>query len=281
MEMILMGKLSIRREHFMYSYNKFAPQNLTFQMHHYYEILYFTSGSAKYIIDGTEYEAEAGDIFITRPEELHSIVFTGDEEYERHFVQFDREFASSLSATLIDNFDSAARRRKISAREAEKHGIDNFFNEIRECVIKKPAEFETVMQTYIIQLIAAICGLAEKPIEPPTAASKKTQKIKQYISQNFTRNLSLDEIAEHVFFNKYHMCHIFKAETGMTVKEYIELSRFMYARKLHYQGKKMSEIASLCGYSDYSLFYKNFTKYSGGKSPKEFFAMNNSDDVLE
>ncbi len=276
-----MGKLSIRREHFMYSYNKFEPQNLTFQMHHYYEILFFASGQAKYIIDGKEYEANSGDVFITRPEELHSIVFTGDEEYERHFVQFDREFAAALSPTLPERFDNAARRKKIAAPDVKKYGIDTYFTKIRECVLGKPIEFEALMQTYIIQMLAAICGCAGKIFEPPATPSKKTMEIKRYIDGNFTRNLTLDEIAEHVFFNKYHMCHVFKAETGMTVKEYIELSRFMYARKLHFQGKKMSEIASLCGYSDYSLFYKNFTKYSGGMSPKEFFMMNNSDDVLE
>ena len=265
----------------MYSYNKFEPQNLTFQMHHYYEVLYFAAGKANYVIDGKEYEASPGDVFITRPEELHSIVFTGDEEYERHFVQFDSEFAASISPTLIERFDSAAQIRKISAPEVKKQGIDKFFFNIRECIIKKPVEFEAVMQTYIIQLLAAICSLEGKSAEAPASASKKTQKIKQYINSNFSRNLTLDEIAENVFFNKYYMCHIFKAETGMTVKEYIELLRFMYARKLHFQGRKMSEIASLCGYGDYSLFYKNFIKYSGGKSPKEFFLMNNSDDVLE
>ncbi len=265
----------------MYSYNKFEPQNLTFQMHHYYEVLYFAAGKANYIIDGKEYEANPGDVFITRPEELHSIVFTGDEEYERHFVQFDSEFAASISPTLIERFDNAARRQKISAADAKKNGIDKLFLNIRDCIIKKTVEFEAVMQTYIIQIIAAICSLESKSAESPASASKKTREIKKYINRNFTRNLTLDEIAENVFFNKYYMCHIFKAETGMTVKEYIELSRFMYARKLHFQGKKMSEIASLCGYGDYSLFYKNFIKYSGGKSPKEFFVMNSSDDVLE
>ena len=269
-----MGKLSFRREHFMYSYNKFMPQNLTFQTHHYYEVLFFVSGSAKYIIDGNEYTANPGDVFITAPNELHSIVFTGNEVYERHFVQFDAEFLSVRSPSLPARVRDAVRKHKISADDVKKYGIDKLFLEIQRCVSEETLEFEVIMQTYIIQMIVSICDCMSTSAGQPEKSSKKTQKIKDYINRNFTRALSLDEIAENVFFNKYYMCHVFKEDTGLTIKEYIELLRFMYARKLYAQGKKITDIAALCGYGDYSLFYKNFTKYSGGLSPKEFFSLN-------
>lgn len=266
-----MQSLSLRREHFMYSYDKFAPANLTFQMHQYYEVLLFKSGNANYIIDGTKYEARAGDLFITSPHELHSIVFSGDDMYERHFVQFDTEILSVLSQSLPQSFAEAAAKHKIAACDVKKYKIDALFDDICETVSKRPKEFEVLAQSYIFQMIVTICDCMMVSFEQPAASTTKAQRIKQYINKNFTRSISLDEIAENVFFNKYYMCHIFKEDTGMTIKEYIELLRFMYARRLHFQGKKMSDIASLCGYSDYSLFYKNFTKYSGGKSPTEFF----------
>ena len=236
------------------------------------------SGSAKYIIDGTEYSANPGDVFITAPHELHSIVFTGDDIYERHFVQFDTEFLSLLSPSLAVRADDAAQKHKISAEDVKKYGIDTLFLQIQKCVAEERLEFDIMMQTYIIQMIIAICDCMSTSFGLPEKSSKKTQKIKQYISRNFTRSLSLDEIAENVFFNKYYMCHVFKEDTGLTIKEYIELLRFMYARKLYAHGKKITDIAALCGYGDYSLFYKNFTKYSGGLSPKEFFSLNTHTD---
>lgn len=269
-----MAKLSTRRENFMYSYDEFAPVNLTFQMHHYYEILFFKRGSANYIIDGVEYLANAGDVFITAPHELHSIVFTSEDTYERHFVQVGSELLEMLSPSLPAKFNSAAQKHKIAAADVEKFGIDKLFYNIHDCALNERLEYEVIMQSYILQMLVAICDCASISSETPIAATKRTQKIKKYINENFTRNLSLDEIADNVFFNKYYMCHIFKEDTGMTIKEYIELSRFMYARKLHFQGVKMSEIASRCGYSDYSLFYKSFTKYSGGQSPTAFFLKN-------
>lgn len=275
-----MAKISLRREHFMYSYNKFSPQNLTFQIHHYYEVLFFKGGNATYVIDGNEYSANPGDVFITRPNELHSIVFTGNSTYERHFVQFDTDFLSALSSSLPERVFDVAGKHKIAAADVTKYGIEEYFTRIQDCILQRGAEFELIIQTYILQMIAAICECMSVSFETPLKSTRKTEKIKQYINKNFTKNLTLDEIADKVFFNKYYMCHIFKSETGMTVKEYIELLRFMYARKLYAQGKKMSDISALCGYSDYSLFYKNFTKYSGGRSPKDFFKNTYNDPAM-
>ncbi|MCH5185616.1 MAG: helix-turn-helix transcriptional regulator [Oscillospiraceae bacterium] len=275
-----MAKLSLRREHFMYSYDEFNPQNLTFQMHHYYEILFFKRGNAKYIINGSEYSAHPGDVFITRPHELHSIVFTDDSLYERHFVQFDGDFFAPFSRSFSQRFDNAAKKHKIAAADAEKYGIDKFFYEIREYMTKKPMEYEVLMQSCIIRLAVAVCDCMRTSFELPYPSPKRTQKIKDYIDRNFTRTLSLDEIAERVYFNKYYMCHVFKEDTGITVKDYITLLRFMHARNLYAQGKSMTDISVLCGYSDYSLFYKSFTKYSGGLSPTEFFSRNTGDDTI-
>ena len=270
--------VSLRRAHFMYSYDKFTPQDLTFQVHHYYEVLFFMSGSARYIIDDVEYSASPGDVFITAPGEIHSIVFTGGEVYERHFAQFDTDFLAVLSASLPERFEDAAKKHKISADDVKKYGIDALFLSINDCSLKRIPEYEVLIQSYIIQMVVAICECMSKSFAMPDRPSEKIKKIKDYISRSFTRALTLDEIAENVFFNKFYMCHLFKEETGMTVKEYIELMRFMYARKLYSQGKKISDIAALCGYNDYSVFYKSFVRYSGGLSPKEFFSLQTHSD---
>ncbi len=272
-----MPKISIRRMHFMYSYDKFIPRDLTFQVHHYYEILFFVSGNAKFIINGDEYSASPGDVFITAPGEIHSIVFKGNEIYERHFIQFDTEFLSMLSPSLPERMSGAAQNHKIANADAEKYRLDELFYSIRQCAEEKKSEYEVLIQSYILQMLVAVCECTSRAIAPPERSSKKTMKIKEYIRHNFTRALTLDEIAENAFFNKFYMCHIFKEETGMTIKEYIEMMRFMYARRLHFQGKKLADIAALCGYSDYSMFYKSFVRYSG-MSPSEFFSLDEHDD---
>lgn len=267
-----MDFVSFRKNHYMYSYEKRASQNFPFHLHQYYEVLLFASGNATYVIDGTEYTANPGDVFITKSNELHSIFFTTDCIYERHFIQFDEDFINNFSDTLLEKFETSASIHKIDSNNAKKYKIDDFFNKINYYITNRPTEFEVMAQVYIIQMLVTICECLKSVHDKLQIPAKRIEKIKKYVNLNFTKNLSLDEIADNVFLNKYYMCHIFKEETGMTIKEYIELLRFTYAKKLHFEGKKITEISTLCGYSDYSLFYKNFTKFSDGKSPTDFFA---------
>ena len=114
----------------MYSYEKRFSTNLPFHLHQYYEILLFLNGNATYVIDGIEYAAQAGDIFITKPNELHSIFFVEDCIYERHFVQFDEDFLNKFSDTLADKFNLSASLHKISAKKVKQLKLDDIFNKI-------------------------------------------------------------------------------------------------------------------------------------------------------
>ena len=54
----------------------------------------------------------------------------------------------------------------------------------------------------------------------------------------------------------------------MTVGQYITRKRILYAQKLYQSGQSLSEVAALSGFTDYSAFYKAFTKETG-LAPKE------------
>ncbi|MBQ7574135.1 MAG: AraC family transcriptional regulator [Clostridia bacterium] len=270
-----MAIISVRRPHYMYSYDKFQPVNFAFHMHQYYEILYFVKGNAKYVIENKEFDIDEGDVFMTRPNELHTIIFSSNSIYERHFVQFDDDFLKSLSPTVYERANNVFFTNKISRDAVKQYGIDKLFEDISVCMSKKNVEWDLLAKTYIAQMLVAICNIYNANEYTTSVSSKKITLIKQYLNSHFTDDFSLQKIAGEMFMNKYYMCHIFKEDVGMTIKEYIETLRFTYALRLHYEGKKLSDIALMCGYSDYSLFYKNFTKHSNGVSPTEFFKSNN------
>ena len=47
--------------------------------HPYDEVQFVQSGRARYVVDGTEFEAGAGDIFVIKAGEVHSFTVIGDE----------------------------------------------------------------------------------------------------------------------------------------------------------------------------------------------------------
>ena len=102
---------------------------------------------------------------------------------------------------------------------------------------------------------------------------KNTETITEvlnYIWQNFNRQLSLEEIAAHVYLSPYYLSHIFKKEVGFTVMESVTKARMEEAKRLlRHSNDNVTKIAKNLGYNDPGHFSKVF-KRSEGVMPKKF-----------
>jgi YesN/AraC family two-component response regulator len=100
--------------------------------------------------------------------------------------------------------------------------------------------------------------------------SEIVEAAKRYIEQNFTKEISLDEIAGRVSVSSFYLSRIFSKREGMTYKEYLIKLRMERAKQLLKEGKKsIKEISIDVGYTDQNYFSRAFKKYYN-KSPKEF-----------
>jgi AraC-like DNA-binding protein/ligand-binding sensor protein len=89
-------------------------------------------------------------------------------------------------------------------------------------------------------------------------------EMAKYIQSNYKKNLTLDEIAEHVYLSTSYASRVFKKVQGVSIVEYISQVRIEKAKQLlanpHYQ---IEEIAENVGYADAGYFTKVFRKYEG------------------
>ncbi|MCI5604910.1 MAG: AraC family transcriptional regulator [Clostridia bacterium] len=269
--------ISFRCNDFMYSYASAIPPKISTHSHHYYEFLLFLSGDASYMIENSSYKANSGDIFITRPGELHTISFNSDAPYERYFIQVSGDWISMLPYDLlraIDSFESGANNY-IPASLAEQYGLIDFFKNIYPYLENKTElnlpENQAMVRCYIIQFLAKLNMLFKNEAKSfyNTNENKAVVKIKNYINKNFINGISLDKLAEHMYMNKYYMCHMFKEETGLTIKEFVNTRRIAMAKQLLPKYKSVKDLYSACGFNDYSAFYKTFKRFTG-VSPMEF-----------
>ena len=94
----------------------------------------------------------------------------------------------------------------------------------------------------------------------------------EFINNNFTRDLSLENIAKKAGISKYHFLREFKRYTGHTVVKYINILRCEYAKRLLRSTElSVGDVAALCGYENQSYFSKTFKAYTG-ILPREFRA---------
>lgn len=91
----------------------------------------------------------------------------------------------------------------------------------------------------------------------------RIRPIMEYINQHIDEPLSLDAISEQFFFSKYYLCHLFKATTGFTIKEFINHSRLVRARALLREGFSVQEAGERAGFQNNSHFIRTFTSATG------------------
>ena len=85
-----------------------------------------------------------------------------------------------------------------------------------------------------------------------------------YIRKNYSGKLSLNDIADSVFFSVSYISRIFKSETGENVSSYINKVRIEHAKAvLMGDSIPLVEVAMKCGFDDQSYFNKVFKKLCG------------------
>lgn len=96
--------------------------------------------------------------------------------------------------------------------------------------------------------------------------------IVHYVHMHYADiNLSLQEIADEFHLSKSYLGWIFKRETGVTLRKYIENCRIDMAKEklLSERWQKMEKIAVLCGFSNANYFSRVF-KETVGMTPNQY-----------
>lgn len=119
-------------------------------------------------------------------------------------------------------------------------------------------------------IINIVCGIMELKEQETSKKRDVITQIKEYIQENYNKELSLNEIARSFYLNPYYLSQLFKKKTGMTYQNYVTSLRVEKAKQLLWEEKhKVYEISEMVGYSDTAYFSKVFEKNVGCR-PSEY-----------
>lgn len=97
-------------------------------------------------------------------------------------------------------------------------------------------------------------------------------KAKEYIDLHYKEDISLENIADHVFLNKIYFCRFFKQTTGENFNDYLTMIRMNKAMEvLKDPSIKIYEVCEHVGYKTPRYFYKLFKNHTG-YTPSEYRA---------
>lgn len=103
-----------------------------------------------------------------------------------------------------------------------------------------------------------------------SSESRRVEKVKSYINDNFTEEIRLNQLAELVGMTSSSFSRFFKLRTGKVLTDYIIEVRLGHAARMLVDTQMtIAEIAYACGFNNLSNFNRIFRK-NKLSSPKEF-----------
>lgn len=232
----------------------------------HYLIHLVVAGKGVFEADGKTWEAEKGDLFFARPNQL--IRYTADEQqpWEYNWVGFNGACAHKLCAQLP--FTDNAPVHHAQDPERMYAALKNLY----EARGLQPQD-EAAMVGYLYLFIAALmkeCS-AIKPHSTSSSSQYVLNAIK-YIQFNYSHDISIDDVAKSVGVSRSHLYRVFMLNVGKSPIDYLTEYRINEACKLLRAGNlSVAEVAISVGFFDQFYFSRVF-KRAKGVPPSKYLA---------
>lgn len=120
-----------------------------------------------------------------------------------------------------------------------------------------------IAKGYLYILTAMI--LSQMPlIRQENVSGGICQDISNYLSQHFTEEISLSQLADALGYSKYHISHIFKENFGCSYSDYLRQIRAEHAMGLlTHSNLSVTDICFSSGFSSMRSFYRAFRAVYG------------------
>jgi len=252
---------------------------LTFHSHDYYEIYVFHQGDCRYIVDNKIINMSPGTILFMNGKAVHKAHIIGNpNNYVRSVVHFHPQFIEDLveflnCKYLLDTFEDNNTTLKITDKQKFKT-LDYMIKEIAN-LSSTFDKNQTELKLCIIKLLFYISrvGTPNFPLKniDDSEKIKYVEGIVNIIQENYTKQLSIAEIAKEMNLSSSYTSRVFKVVTGYTIMEYLMDYRFSQTKYLLEisSNKTLKDIAMECGFTSSSHF-SHFIKRRTGYSPSAF-----------
>ncbi len=211
-------------------------------------LILMLGGVLKFTEDGEDISLRRGEYYIQRSG-LYQEGRVPSEVPEYFYVHFDGKFKNEGSLPVRGTFEEVDVSEPVGRLEKM------YFSAQKNAFALNGAFYD-------------ILGALDFGKSAAESDGKTAGEIEKYIMENFSDpSFSLDCIKRKFNFSTEYIIKIFSGRFLKTPHRYITGLRVKRAKQLMLSSERgLSDIAAECGYSDYSVFYKNF-KNETGMSP--------------
>lgn len=238
-------------------------------------------GEEHYFIDGQKHTIRPGRFLVVNRHRSFDCYLKSETPVEAFcFYLSDsviRETAAGLNNTQEELLDVPFRLSEEAPAFLEKvyHVRENQLGEFLAAVQPllasgQPRDFGAFYYTLAEKLLLSQQQI-ERQLQGISAKRRSTREelyrrlciARQYILENFHRDIELDGLSREAALSKYHLLRTYKDAFGITPYRHVLDLRLEASRKLVAEGHTLEDIAYRLGFSDRRSFTKAFKKTFG------------------
>ena len=238
----------------------------TMHIHGDCEIYFFVSGDVEYLVEDSRYPLRGESLMLMRPAEIHKPKLSDSRSYERFTVNFPTSFVRRIDpdGVLLSAFLNRplGKNNCYASDELDTALVRTLFEEM--CApSKSDYEKRLTATTHIYMLLDLINRAFSNKKSDDFRPKSLAETIILYLESHLFDELSVPMLAAQFHLSTSQFSRIFKQATGAAPWEYITKKRLIAANEKIRGGTTAQKACEACGFSDYSAFYRAYTKHFG------------------
>lgn len=244
--------------------------------HDGYEIYGLLRGSGTYIAGDRLYPLHAGTITVVRPQEIHRPHASDERGFQRYVLSISEAYVAGIDVlcpgvpggigSLLTEPGAGSSHFFLSMPQfAKAQGLLGDIEQSLQADASRGGEL-SVLRT-VAELLLMLAELQEQPEAAGAERSDNERLIGDvlaYLVTHYQETLHIDSLLRQFPVSRSRLLGLFKAHTGVTIKQFLTEYRIERAKAL-LAGTSMpvTDVAQQSGFNDLSHFFSIFRRQTG------------------
>ena len=224
--------------------------------HETFSIGAITGGHSTYLNGKVQQRVGIGSVVVINPEDVHACNPINDQPWSYRMLYVDVPWLTNLQHELGFSPNCDLRAFSTTVTTVLFDGLNRLYGILTD-------EHAEHLQKHS----AAITFFSEvqQMLDPAPSltrdANHKLIRAAEFISENFTRSLKLDEICTAADLSASYLIRSFNKHYGMTPHTYLINRRIQYSREQLRRGRTIADVALDAGFADQAHFQRAFKQF--------------------
>jgi AraC-like DNA-binding protein len=226
--------------------------------HEHFSIGAITAGRSTYLHEQSQFQVSAGTVVLMNPGDVHACNPIDDQPWSYLMLYVETPWLTDLQHQLGFGQDQAFRRFSIT----HLHDADLFagLKGLYEVLVDEQHDILR-KHSAAVEFFTDVQQRLNPGDQPLRESNFKLERAAEYIRDNCTQLLKLEDICAAAQLSPSYLIRAFKQHYGMTPHAFVLNQRIQFAREQLRSGKLIADVALEAGFADQAHFQRVFKQH--------------------